>query len=77
MPVPFFQHSVAVATQGFANLGRFRVIHARGTTKIPFALVAHSGRQVAGSRLTMLDLAGRRDTKTLLGSLVGLLLRHD
>lgn len=77
MPVPLYRLSVTVPAQGFANLGRLGIVNAGGTSQIPLAFVAHSGSQMARSRLAMLHLAGRRNAKPFLGTLVGLLLRHD
>ena len=47
-----------------------------GAAKIAATLLANSGRQVAGSSSTVLDLAGRRGAKSLLGCLVSFHFWH-
>lgn len=48
-----------------------------GAAKIAATLLANSGCQVAGSSSTVLDLAGRRGAKSLLGCLVSFHFWHS
>ena len=47
------------------------------TAKIAASFLANSGRQVAGSSATMLDLTGRSRAESLLGCLVSLHFWHS
>jgi hypothetical protein len=68
---------VAIAAQKIANASGFNAANDIGTAKVAFALLAHTGSQVACSGGTVLHFARRRETEPLFGSLVGFLLRHD
>ena len=47
-----------------------------GAAQIAFAFVAHSGRKVAGTRLTVLHFSGGRQSKAFFCAFMGLLLGH-
>lgn len=68
---------VAVAGQRQANLLGHGLVQNRGATQLALALLAHTSRQVTSTSLPMLGLAGTRQSKPLLGSLVSLLLGHN
>lgn len=68
---------VAVLAQCFAQSHRFGFCQNGCTAEITLPLVAHTVSQVARTALTVLDLALPGDAEALLGTLVGLHLRHD
>jgi hypothetical protein len=71
------QRSIAVASQGLDD--RFGTAGSRSgcPTQISFPLLAHAGRQVAGPCRSVLDLTGRGNAESLLGTFMCLLLGHD
>ena len=68
---------VAVSAEGLDDFLPVGVVDDGRSTEISLALVAHSAGQMAGAALTMLGFALGREAETLLGSLMGLLFRHD
>lgn len=62
--------------EGAVDLLQHRLVEHAGATQIAAALLRQAGREVAGASLAVLRLAARRQTETLLGTLVGLHLGH-
>ena len=69
--------SVAVSTEGLANLLCLALHDGSRAAQVSLALMAHPTRQVAGAALPVACLALGRQTETLLRTLMGFLLRHD
>jgi hypothetical protein len=68
---------VTVSAQKVADATRFDAADDIGTAEVAFALLAHVGSQMACPGRAMFDFAGRRQTETLFGALVGFLLWHN
>lgn len=68
---------VAVLAQSFTQSHRFGFGQNGCAAEVSLPLVAHAVSQVARAALTVLDLALPGDAEALLGTLVGLHLRHD
>lgn len=66
-----------VAVQSLGDVVNHRLGEGRRSAELSLPLRRHAERQVAGARLTMLHLAVRRQAKSLLRSLVRLLLGHS
>lgn len=66
-----------VSAQGARNSRRLDRLHYRGAAEVPLALAGEPSGQMARAGTAMLGLAVGRQTKTLFGSLMGLLLWHD
>lgn len=67
---------VAVASKRCVNHSLHVRFHRLGATKLANSLGSLSDRKVAGTRLAVLGLPGRGQSKSLLGRLVRLLLGH-
>jgi hypothetical protein len=67
---------VAITSQGNLDALHIGFIGGFGATKLPLALLAHAGSQMARAGGAVHDLTFGRQAKSLLGAFMGFLLGH-